>query len=274
MRRCRWCRRQVEKFPAKRVHLTFIWESRSYRALRQTLYWIRVSKCVLCMTFCRWCRLELEKSPAKRVHLSFGAAHDALQMVSPTDPSYIPFDLQNSPIFPQESPIFPQKNPIFPFRDGFGNGSEYGNVCCVWGVADGVTDRFKKNRQKNVHLTFHCKFYKALCLAFVSSKRALKYCKRAPRTHTCCRNGCSALADSFAGRYSFSTQPYISACQQHHLQFVLFICVTWLIHMCDMTHSYVWHDSFIRLVSDIICSLWVRGALLQEYGACLRKYKM
>jgi len=26
---------------------------------------------------------------------------------------------------------------------------------------------------------------------------------------------------------------------------VSFICVTWLIHMCDMTHSYVWHDSFI-----------------------------
>jgi len=24
-----------------------------------------------------------------------------------------------------------------------------------------------------------------------------------------------------------------------------FICVTWLIHMCDMTHSYVWHDAFI-----------------------------
>ena len=23
------------------------------------------------------------------------------------------------------------------------------------------------------------------------------------------------------------------------------ICVTWLIHMCDMTHSYVWHNSFI-----------------------------
>jgi len=23
-----------------------------------------------------------------------------------------------------------------------------------------------------------------------------------------------------------------------------FICVTWLIHMCDVTHSYVWHDSF------------------------------
>ena len=24
-----------------------------------------------------------------------------------------------------------------------------------------------------------------------------------------------------------------------------FICVTWLIHMCDMIHAHVWHDSFI-----------------------------
>ena len=24
-----------------------------------------------------------------------------------------------------------------------------------------------------------------------------------------------------------------------------FICATWFIHMCDMTHSYVWHDSSI-----------------------------
>ena len=23
-----------------------------------------------------------------------------------------------------------------------------------------------------------------------------------------------------------------------------FMCATWLIHTCDMTHSYVWHDSF------------------------------
>jgi len=30
-----------------------------------------------------------------------------------------------------------------------------------------------------------------------------------------------------------------------------FICVAWLIHMCDMTHSYVWHDSFI-------CVTWLR----------------
>jgi len=26
-----------------------------------------------------------------------------------------------------------------------------------------------------------------------------------------------------------------------------FICVTWLIHVCDMTHPYVWHNSFIYM---------------------------
>jgi len=26
-----------------------------------------------------------------------------------------------------------------------------------------------------------------------------------------------------------------------------FMCVTWPIHLCDMTHSCVWHDSFIRV---------------------------
>jgi len=30
-----------------------------------------------------------------------------------------------------------------------------------------------------------------------------------------------------------------------------FICVTWLIHMCDMTHSYVWHASFISVWHDL-----------------------
>jgi len=29
-----------------------------------------------------------------------------------------------------------------------------------------------------------------------------------------------------------------------------FLCVTWLIPMCDMTHSYVWHDS-------LICVSWL-----------------
>ena len=44
-----------------------------------------------------------------------------------------------------------------------------------------------------------------------------------------------------------------------------FICVTWLIHMCDMTHSYVWHDSFICVtwlirmcdVTEFICGTWL-----------------
>ena len=30
-----------------------------------------------------------------------------------------------------------------------------------------------------------------------------------------------------------------------------FICVTWLIHMCDITSPYVWHDSFRRVTSPI-----------------------
>ena len=31
-----------------------------------------------------------------------------------------------------------------------------------------------------------------------------------------------------------------------------FICVTWLIHVCDMTHSYVWHDSSFEM-----CVTWL-----------------
>jgi len=34
------------------------------------------------------------------------------------------------------------------------------------------------------------------------------------------------------------------------LWYIPFICVTWLIRMCDMTHSYVRHDSFI-------CATWL-----------------
>jgi len=41
-----------------------------------------------------------------------------------------------------------------------------------------------------------------------------------------------------------------------------FICVTWLIHMCDMTNSYVWHDSFICVtwlirMCDMTHSMWL-----------------
>ena len=33
-----------------------------------------------------------------------------------------------------------------------------------------------------------------------------------------------------------------------------FICVTWLIHMCDMTHSYLWNDVFICVTWLFICA--------------------
>jgi len=39
----------------------------------------------------------------------------------------------------------------------------------------------------------------------------------------------------------------IHMCDMTHLWLWqdLFICVIWRIHMCDMTHSYVWYDSFV-----------------------------
>jgi len=43
-----------------------------------------------------------------------------------------------------------------------------------------------------------------------------------------------------------------------------FICVTWLIHMCDMTHSYVWHDSFIY-EPMLICCMSVTNAWVKSY---------
>ena len=39
------------------------------------------------------------------------------------------------------------------------------------------------------------------------------------------------------------------------------ICVTWLIHMCDMTHSYVWHDS-------IICVTWLNHMCDMTHAWC------
>ena len=67
----------------------------------------------------------------------------------------------------------------------------------------------------------------------------------------------------------FKLEPYIH--MTHFYAWNSFICVTWLIHMCDMTHlttklchltsswliymrethSYVWHDSFIRVIWPI-----------------------
>jgi len=50
-----------------------------------------------------------------------------------------------------------------------------------------------------------------------------------------------------ATTYSYVWQWLIHMCDMTH-SYVWhdpFICVTWLIHMCDMTHSHVWHDPFI-----------------------------
>ena len=40
-----------------------------------------------------------------------------------------------------------------------------------------------------------------------------------------------------------------------------FMCVTWLIHMCDMTHSYVRHDAFI-------CVTWLIHMCATESCIC------
>ena len=33
-----------------------------------------------------------------------------------------------------------------------------------------------------------------------------------------------------------------------------FVCVTWLVHKCNMTRSYLWHDSYVWYESDMCCS--------------------
>ena len=41
---------------------------------------------------------------------------------------------------------------------------------------------------------------------------------------------------------------------------VLFICATWLIHICDMSYSYVWHDSFKCVYvqnGSFMCTTWL-----------------
>jgi len=47
---------------------------------------------------------------------------------------------------------------------------------------------------------------------------------------------------------------FVHMCDMTHSYVWIFystaICVTWLIHMCDMAHSYVWHGSFI-------CETWL-----------------
>jgi len=54
----------------------------------------------------------------------------------------------------------------------------------------------------------------------------------------------------------------------------LFICKTWLVHMCDMTHPepckisahpYVWHDSFSVWHDSFICVTWLIHACDMTY---------
>jgi len=61
-------------------------------------------------------------------------------------------------------------------------------------------------------------------------------------------------ADILQKRPSHVTRMYASCrtCDMTHVYVWhdSFIHVTWLIHMCDMTHSYMWHDSYV-------CVTWI-----------------
>jgi len=52
-------------------------------------------------------------------------------------------------------------------------------------------------------------------------------------------------------RGSYQSSP---PCTPHTLKAI--ICVTWLIHMCDMTYLHVWHDSFIHVNT---CVTWKKN---------------
>jgi len=52
--------------------------------------------------------------------------------------------------------------------------------------------------------------------------------------------------------------PTVSDWYSHsHVFLDAFGCVTWLISMCDMTHSYVGHDSFVRGLTGILMHVCV-----------------
>ena len=57
-----------------------------------------------------------------------------------------------------------------------------------------------------------------------------------------------------------------------------FICMTWLIHTCDMTHSYLWHDSvFVLGYACFICLFYVLvlfvGVLTPKKRFFVQKFK-
>ena len=49
--------------------------------------------------------------------------------------------------------------------------------------------------------------------------------------------------------------------------------VTWLIHMCDMTHSYVWHDSFMcDMTRNMLCNIAMRHIQHDAHISCLMSH--
>ena len=52
---------------------------------------------------------------------------------------------------------------------------------------------------------------------------------------------------------------YIRICDMTHsyMWHASFIHVTWLIHICDMPHLYMWHASFINVTLLMCASLWM-----------------
>ena len=56
-----------------------------------------------------------------------------------------------------------------------------------------------------------------------------------------------------------------------------FICVTWLIHICAMTHSCMWHGSFVYVTWLIhMCNLtrWFAARLIHSWLAILKNDMM
>ena len=79
-----------------------------------------------------------------------------------------------------------------------------------------------------------------------------------PNHHVCIFMYIDAFAFFLLDRLVFkmaSLRPTVGLCGiiHSHVRHVSFTCVTWLIPVCDMTLSYVWHDSFIHVKWFILC---------------------
>ena len=74
--------------------------------------------------------------------------------------------------------------------------------------------------------------------------------------------------------HQITHHPHISTLQGRQLSYVWhdsFMCVTWFIHMCDITHSYMWYDSskvpnrlevpdlgpIVVIIVSLICVTWL-----------------